>query len=107
LFEHFIILETRRLLSYARAEVSSCFWRTKEDEEVDLVLMRSGEPVLACEIKSSKQITPIALKGLRSFASEHPHVEAIVVAPVERSFFRENIEVLSVSDYFDRIQEFG
>ncbi len=107
LFEHFIILETKRLLSYARAEVTSCFWRTKDDDEVDLVLTRSGDPVLACEIKSSKNITPIALKGLRSFASEHPHVDCIVVAPVDRSFVLENVEVLSVGDYFERLRGIG
>lgn len=107
LFEHFIILETKRLLSYARAEVTSCFWRTKDDDEVDLVLTRSGDPVLACEIKSSKNITPIALKGLRSFASEHPHVDCIVVAPVDRSFVLENVEVLSVGDYFERLKGLG
>ena len=107
LFEHFIILETKRLLSYARAEMTSCFWRTKDDDEVDLVLTRSGDPVLACEIKSSKNITPIALKGLRSFASEHPHVDCIVVAPVDRSFVLENVEVLSVADYFERLRGLG
>ncbi len=107
LFEHFIILETKRLLSYARVEIASCFWRTKDDEEVDLVLTRSGNPVLACEIKSSKNITPMALKGLRSFATEHPQVDCIVVAPVERSFVLENLEVLSISDYFKRLRELG
>ena len=86
--------------------MTSCFWRTKDDEEVDLVLTRSGNPVLACEIKSSKNITPIALKGLRSFASEHPHVECIIVAPVDRSFLLENVEVLSVTDYFHRLKGF-
>ncbi len=69
-----------------------------------LLLTRSGNPVLACEIKSSKNITPIALKGLRSFASEHPHVECIIVAPVDRSFLLENVEVLSVTDYFHRLK---
>lgn len=104
LFEHFIILETKRLLSYAQADVSCCFWRTKDDDEVDLVITRAGEPVLACEIKSSRQITPIALKGLQSFASEHPKVELVVAAPVDRSFVLENVEVLSVSDYFTRLE---
>ena len=107
LFEHLIILETRRLLSYTRAEVTACFWRTKDHDEVDLVLTRSGDPIMACEIKSSRHITPVALRGLRSFASEHPHVECIVVAPIDRSFVLENFEVLSVSDYFDRLIELG
>jgi hypothetical protein len=71
------------------------------------VLTRSGDPVLACEIKSSKNITPIAPKGLRSFASEHPHVDCIVVAPVDRSFVLENVEVLSVGDYFERLRGIG
>lgn len=103
LFEHFIILEVNRILRYARQEISICFWRTKDDEEVDLVLLKRGEPVLACEIKSSSNISPIGLRGLRAFSAEHPRVEKILVAPVERSFELEKIPILSVGDFFERV----
>jgi uncharacterized protein len=105
LFEHFIILETQRLLKYKRSDISLSFWRTKDDEEVDLVLSRGGDPLIACEIKSSSKITPIALKGLNAFSSEHKRVEAIVVAPVDRSFRLQTAMVLTLKDYFQKLDE--
>ncbi len=103
LFEHFIILETYRLIKYQQKELSICFWRTKDDEEVDLVFLKGGEPFLACEIKSSSTVTPIALRGLRAFHSEHPCVERIVVAPVDLSFQIGEVSVLSVKDFMTRL----
>lgn len=103
LFEHFIILETYRLIKYQQKELSICFWRTKDDEEVDLVFLKGGEPFLACEIKSSSTVTPIALRGLRAFHSEHPCVERVVVAPVDLSFQIGEVSVLSVKDFMTRL----
>jgi predicted AAA+ superfamily ATPase len=103
LFEHFIILETYRLLKYCQKEISICFWRTKDDEEVDLVFLKGGEPFLACEIKSSSTITSLALKGLSAFHSEHAHVERIIVAPVDVSFELEGVSVLTVKDFIGRV----
>ena len=105
LFEHFVILETQRLLNYYRSETALSFWRTKDDEEVDLVLTKSGNPVVACEIKSASHITALALKGIRAFQAEHPKVECLVVAPVDRSFDLEGVPVLSVHDYLQRIAD--
>lgn len=103
LFEHFIILETYRLIKYQQKELSICFWRTKDDEEVDLVFLKGGEPFLACEIKSSSTVTPIALRGLGAFHSEHPCVERVVVAPVDLSFQIGEVSVLSVKDFMTRL----
>ena len=103
-FEHFIVLEAKRMLHYLQVEHSLCFWRTKDDEEVDLLFLRGGDPILACEIKSSSHITPMALKGLKAFHSEHPSVERVVVAPVATSFEIDGIAILSIPDFFERLK---
>ena len=91
------------MIKYQQKELSICFWRTKDDEEVDLVFLKGGEPFLACEIKSSSTVTPIALRGLRAFHSEHPCVERVVVAPVDLSFQIGEVSVLSVKDFMTRL----
>jgi predicted AAA+ superfamily ATPase len=104
LFEHFIVLETSRILRCLQKEISICFWRTKDDEEVDLVFLKGGEPFLACEIKSSSKITSLALKGLNSFHAEHPKVERLVVAPIDTSFLIEDVAILTGADFMIRLK---
>ncbi len=65
-FEHFLILEIRAYLSYARKRVEMRYWRSTSKFEVDLLL---GDEV-AIEIKSTQQITDKHLKGLRALKEE-------------------------------------
>ena len=65
-FEHFVILEVRAYLSYARKHVDMCYWRSVSKFEVDLVV---GDEV-AIEIKATQQIADKHLKGLRALDEE-------------------------------------
>jgi len=65
-FEHFIVLETRACISYARKDVSMRYWRSTSKFEVDLILSDRW----AIEIKSAKQISDKHLKGLRALKEE-------------------------------------
>ena len=65
-FEHFIVLEVRAFLSYARKDVKMCYWRSTSRFEVDLVLGNSW----AIEIKSSTSIQDKHLKGVRALKEE-------------------------------------
>jgi len=75
-FEHFIILEVRAFLSYARKRIELQYWRSTSQFEVDLVL---GTDV-AIEIKSSSLVQDKHLKGLRALKEERLHQRFIVVS---------------------------
>jgi predicted AAA+ superfamily ATPase len=86
LFEHLIVLETDRMLRYLSVDGRIFFWRTKDDQEVDLLIENRGELIAAVEVKSSSVITPQYFSGLRAFAEEHPTVPRYIVADVPESF---------------------
>jgi predicted AAA+ superfamily ATPase len=65
-FEHFILLEVRAFLSYARKKVQMCYWRSTSQFEVDLILSNRW----AIEIKSSTSIQNKHLKSIRALKEE-------------------------------------
>jgi predicted AAA+ superfamily ATPase len=63
-FEHFVILECKRLIAYSGNQFDLNFLRTYEDKEIDLVVRRPGKPLLLLEIKSSERVTIDHVKTL-------------------------------------------
>jgi predicted AAA+ superfamily ATPase len=63
-FEHFVILECKRLVAYSGNEFDLNFLRTYDDKEIDLVVRRPGKPLLLIEIKSTERITVDHVKSL-------------------------------------------
>lgn len=92
-FEHFIMLEIKRLLDYYSREVRLSFFRTSDGAEVDLILEINQE-IWAIEIKSSSSPRLADLRGLRSFMKDHPYKRAICVCQTPRPYLNENIEFL-------------
>ena len=74
-FEHFLISEILRLNSYAQTRFEFSFIRTKDDDEVDLVIDRPGKPLVLLEIKSAKHIQEKHVATLLSFHSSFPDSE--------------------------------
>lgn len=65
-FEHFIMMEVRAFLSYARKNVDMYYWRSTSQFEVDLIL---GDH-WAIEIKGATSISDKHLKGIRALKEE-------------------------------------
>jgi uncharacterized protein len=65
-FEHFILLEVRAFLSYARKNARMCYWRSTSQFEVDLIL----DSRWAIEIKGAASIQDKHLKGIRALKEE-------------------------------------
>jgi predicted AAA+ superfamily ATPase len=65
-FEHFVLLEVRAFLSYARKVEKMYYWRSTSQFEVNLIL----DSRLAIEIKSAASIQSKHLKGLRALKEE-------------------------------------
>lgn len=82
-FEHFIAQELHAHASYTQEPYQISYWRTTSQLEVDFIL---GDHEVAVEVKSTDNIQPQHLKGLKAFAEEYPVKKLIVVStdPVER-----------------------
>ena len=90
-FEHFIVLEVRAYLSYARRRIDFQYWRSTTQFEVDIVL---GDDV-AIEIKSTENPSDKHLKGLRALNEENIFKRFILVSTA-RNFRKtsDGIEIL-------------
>jgi len=75
-FEHFVINEVRAYVSYSRLRVDLAFWRTQNQDEVDLIV---GDHT-AIEIKSAKKVSERFLSGLIKIEAEHSWKNRILVS---------------------------
>ena len=69
-FEHFVILELRRLNDYCGADYAFSYLRTKDGAEIDLVLDRPGQPPFLLEIKSTEHVREGDVAALARFQSD-------------------------------------
>ena len=99
LFEHFVILELRRLINYREKEWGMFYWRTSNGAEVDLVL-DTGKKLIAVEIKSGRNLRFQDLTGLRSFKEDHPQSDLLCVCQADRPFTLNGIRCLPWRDFF-------
>ena len=74
-FEHFIILELKRLSEYRELDYKFFYLQTHDGAEVDLVIERPGKPLALVEIKSSERADESMFKSLESFKRELPGTE--------------------------------
>jgi predicted AAA+ superfamily ATPase len=101
-FEHWVILETKRILEYRERECRLSFFRTTDGAEVDLIL-EMPDGVWAVEIKSSATPAAADMKGLKSFISDHPHKRVICVCRTPRPYDRGGVEFLPWADFFRQL----
>lgn len=69
-FEQFLINEIHRLNHYCRDKYHLSYVRTKDGQEIDLVLERAGEPTILIEIKSTSTVQTRHLKHLNNIAKD-------------------------------------
>lgn len=84
--------------------LKSRFRRTYTGIEVDAVL---GDGRVAIEIKSVEEVLPRHLKGLKTFADEHPQSRRIIVSLDVINRVTDGIECLHVTDFFRQLWEKG
>lgn len=88
-FEHWIILEFKKNISYQRLDWSLSYARTKDDVEIDLVVERPGVKNLLIEIKSKSRVDSSDAKALESFGADlDPKAERWLISndPLEQKF---------------------
>lgn len=100
-FEHLVIQELVAFLNYKTIDKKLSYWRTYDNNyEVDAII---GDAECAIEIKSSTEVKPIHLRGLKAFAQDHPKARLIVVSNESMPRTVDNIEILPVKDFFNRL----
>ncbi len=77
-FEHFVINEVIRLVSYNRKEFSFSYLRTKSGIEIDLIMERPGMKRALIEIKSTTLVTERDTKALCHLQKDIPNSEAFI-----------------------------
>jgi len=97
-FEHWIILETKRLLDYKGLDWKTSFFRTSDGAEVDL-LLEKGDELWAIEIKSSAAPSASELRGLKSFLRDHQVTKALCVCQTPRPYTTDHIEFIPWKDF--------
>ncbi len=102
LFEHFIILETKRLMHYERRPAKLYHWRSSQGAEVDLIV-EEGESLLAIEIKTLKRVRKSDLRGLISFCKDYPRARPICVSVSDRPYMAGEIPVLPWREFFKEL----
>jgi len=105
MFEHFVLLEIKRLLDYSEIEAKLSFFRTADGAEVDLIIELSDK-ILAVEIKSSSNPSLSDLRGLRSFIKDHKYSRAICVCQTPRGFIKEGIEFVSWQEFLEQLKKY-
>ena len=98
-FEHFIAMELRAYISYARKKLPLCFWRTTEGHEVDFVI---GNQV-AIEVKAAKRISAKHLKGLRYLMKENKIEKYYMVSQDPIALKEEGIYILPWDNFLKRL----
>jgi uncharacterized protein len=78
------------------------YWRTSNNIEVDFILY-GDKGIKAFEIKRGKRISKDMLKGLKAFTKDYPMAKAYFIYGGERYMRKGNIEILPMSDIFQKL----
>ena len=103
LFEHFIVLELRKLIQYHEKPWKTYFWRTSNGAEVDLVLEIPEGKLYAIEIKSAENVAPKELKGLKQFLASYPEAKALCVCNARHPYEKNDITFLPWRYFFSEV----
>lgn len=76
--EGLVLQHLKAWCDYSDDQMSCYFWRTRGGSEVDFVLY--GEHHFhALEVKNTRQVQPKHLKSLRTFLSDYPEADAVLL----------------------------
>lgn len=95
-FEHLIMQELVAYMGYRRELDLLSYWHTYTDIEVDAIL---GDGKVAIEIKSTTEIQPRHLRGLKAFKEEHPECRLIAVSLDPKPRLMGDVEIYPAVDF--------
>lgn len=99
-FEHLIMQELVAYMGYRRELDLLSYWHTYTDIEVDAIL---GDGKVAIEIKSTTEIQPRHLRGLKAFKEEHPECRLIAVSLDPKPRLMGDVEIYPAVDFLKHL----
>ena len=99
LFEHFVILETYRLIHYAEKPYRMYHWRSSHGAEVDMII-ETADTLWAVEIKSSANVRSGDLSGLKSFMKDYPMAKSLCVSTCDQPYAAGDVPVIPWKSLF-------
>ena len=104
LFESFVVNEFRRLLTYSERNYSLSYSRIDDNNEIDLILERSGCPPSLIEIKSTDRVNETHCARLKELAPLIKNSQCYVLS---RDPIAKMIEGVSCLQWQDGLKELG
>ena len=102
MFETRVIQECFRWNDYDRLDLKFSYWRTSNDNEVDLIVSRgAGHPLAAIEIKSSSAPEERHVQGLGRFIRDYPNTPQYCISQTPRRYSLGAVEVVP----FEEVRE--
>ena len=105
LFRSLVFQELLAINEYERFGYDLYFWRTTDQHEVDFILY--GEKgLIAIEVKSSKNIKPSDLHGLKLFKAEYPIAKLFIFYGGKEPIYRDDITILPLESTLKELSSF-
>lgn len=105
-FEHWVILEFVKNISYHRLDWDLFYLKTKDGLEIDLIVQRPGLPLLLVEIKSTTKVSKEDYKSLELLGEDlDPHSERWILSrdPLEQRFADDRIHAFHWEKAIDKL----
>ncbi|MEK6706508.1 MAG: AAA family ATPase [Bdellovibrionota bacterium] len=102
-FEHWVILEIFRLNRYHDLDYRLSFFRTKEGNEIDLILSRPGTPERLIEIKSTDRVDAESVARFARIASTFGKAHAFLLSRDPRPSRIHGVECLPWQEGLKRV----
>jgi predicted AAA+ superfamily ATPase len=105
-FEHFIILELFKIRENLGRSFNLSFYRTSAGAEVDVIVERQDNHLVAVEIKSGRNPDLGDVSGLKSFLSLAENARAVCVHGGDFIYKKEGVEFIPWPLFLEEAAEF-
>jgi predicted AAA+ superfamily ATPase len=105
-FENWFINECFRINTYLELDYQFSYLRTKDDVEVDLIILKPDGSEILVEIKSADKIDDKKVRNLLHLKNDFPDAQFICASRVKRPQKIANIEILPAMDALKKIFKF-
>ena len=101
--EGLVLQHLKAWCDYSDSSVECFFWRSRGGAEVDFVLYGERH-FYAIEVKNAKQVYPKSLKSLKTFITDYPEAEAILLYRGKERLAIDGILCLPVENFLARLK---
>ncbi|MCB0737875.1 MAG: ATP-binding protein [Bacteroidetes bacterium] len=100
-WEAFVI---QQIIANAPSELDFAYYRTQDGAEVDLLIIKGGEPIIGCEIKFTN--SPKLSKGNTIALQDVNAINNFIITPQAHSYpIKENVQVCSLGWFLNYLRK--